>query len=323
MTYSLEKKRLDLKLSWNISRNSSYFKENFFLTKQFQGYSLTSEIAPNIRYGETEETINDDFKRVGLGEKPLTHAFQNAVNNIEYKNHLIQKQTKIEKKAPIQTSISIPIMPIDLVKKYLEANKDFEILKIKLKGLETNELLSEVLKYAPSKKYRLDANESFHSLEEYQKLLGFIEHMNIEFIEQPFPADRVDLYKQIRPESKYILIADESIEDGFNPTEIKQCFHGVNLKLMKTGGIPKALELIQLAKENDLQLMLGCMIESSLGISEALFIADQFDFVDLDGSLLLKNDPYKDLLKLNKDKISLSADGRQLHEHVHGQLLRL
>ena len=309
MNLTLKKIKLNLKVNWKISRNESLFKENYILSNG----AYFSEIAPNIRYGETAERIEKEFLELQtLNTLEIkahwSNSFKNAVSNLILK---INSKNKVSSYLQIpssnkiyKTSYSIPMMDTLKVKDYLENNKQYESFKLKIKNNEDLSLLEEVVKYT-NRKIRIDANEGFESLESYLSFQEKIKDYNIEFIEQPFKANEKELYKKLKPLSLFEIIADESVEEDFNPEEFCEMFHGVNIKLMKAGGIENGLHLLQKAKKHNLKMMIGCMIETSLGISEALYLADFADYLDLDGALLISNDPFKELVNYNGSNISL------------------
>ena len=134
---------------------------------------------------------------------------------------------------------------------------------------------------------------------------------NVEFIEQPFPADRLNDTALLREISPLPLYADENSIDSADISKIAGVFDGINIKLMKCGGIDEALVMIKIAKRLNMKIMLGCMIESSVGITAAAQLASEVDAVDLDGNLLINNDPYKGVevidgrLKLSSKNIGM------------------
>lgn len=124
-------------------------------------------------------------------------------------------------------------------------------------------------------------------------------------MEQPFAANNKDAYLSTKGRCPFEVMADESIEDDADFTELSQMFDSINIKLMKTGGYQKALSLIKEGKKHKMKVMLGCMIESSLGISNALRLGGLADYFDLDGALLVKNDPFEGLLKEKEGRLAL------------------
>jgi|LULL01.1.fsa_nt_gb glutamate racemase len=309
MTYSIRPIDLKLKTKWKISRNESVTKRNFILSDGL----YFSEIAPNIRYNETPERIlnefNDFISHPDQIDKSWSQAFLCGVRNLKLKQESkgqLAKALKLKELTKVKTSFSIPIMDKDNIKQYLSLNPHFYAYKVKIENHHSIEFLNEIAANTNAL-LRIDANEGFNSLDDYLFFEKEISHLNIEFIEQPFPAERRDLYLQLRPNSKFLLIADESVTDQFDANEIRKMFHGVNIKLMKSGGLLKAKSMLEEARKYHLKTMIGCMIESSLGISEAFYLAQLCDFCDLDGHLLIENDPYKDLLKLDKGQVELST----------------
>jgi L-Ala-D/L-Glu epimerase len=115
----------------------------------------------------------------------------------------------------------------------------------------------------------------------------------IQFVEQPMPRDTAakDLL-WLKERSPLPLFADESCHTVKDIPRCAECFHGVNVKLVKTGGASMAKETLQAARKAGLQTMIGCMIETSVLISAAAHLAELADFLDIDGNLLITNDPF-------------------------------
>ena len=115
---------------------------------------------------------------------------------------------------------------------------------------------------------------------------------NIEFVEQPIVAHDLPGLKLIRDNVPIPIIADESCVTVEDIPRVAECVDGVNLKLMKCGGIRHALKMIHVARAHNLRVMIGCMIESSLAITAAAHLTPLVDYADLDGHLLISDDPY-------------------------------
>lgn len=301
MKITYQKIKLELAVTWKISRNSSDIKENYIIKIQNGDIEAYGECAPNIRYGETHEIIKNKLEEIlkidtiidlqrYLAQSNIPHSLECALQNAHYK---YKKQNKIfqDKKGPYSTSFSIPIMELRKIPSYLEKNKGFDSYKIKITNLADIKIINEVRKYT-DKKIRIDANEGFLSKEDYLEFDNLIKNLNIEFVEQPFPANKTDWYQEIKNKVNIPIMGDESIEKEANFAELAAQFHSINIKLQKCGGIPQAKKLIKDAKKHGLKVMLGCMIETSLGIRDALYLAESVDYLDLDGSLLLKEDPF-------------------------------
>lgn len=306
--------QLDLRVTWKIARNSSTFKKNLIVTYKDTECSFKGEAAPNIRYGETPKSLEEDvesFKRL-INEcadfdtlykrtikANLSNCFKFAVTSIYHQREAaLQNLSMFEylKLAPVdqcQTSFSLPMLELEEIYHYLEQNKLFNspLLKLKVRNDQDIPQYQELRKHF-SGKVIIDANEGMQSQKEWN---SFIEKLrdfsNIALIEQPFPADQIELYKTIKPDSPVPLFLDESITQQPITAELQDLCHGVNIKLMKSADILIAKKQLEEAKELGFQTMLGCMIESSLSISMAFYLSGITDYIDLDGFALLKEDP--------------------------------
>jgi L-Ala-D/L-Glu epimerase len=301
-----EKRHLDLKVNWKLSRNQTTFKENFIVhLKSDEGHFL-SEIAPNIRYGESVESIEEqlsqwlkltDFSLASLDQLKLHNSLRFGLESVLLKQLAKKKQQTLSQylglPAPVKvaTSFSMPIMAINQIKDYLAALARFQSLKIKVDAESAEEMLQEIKKYT-SAKLRVDANEGWKDLDQFLKFQATLKGMNIELIEQPFPSSMVAEYQALKKVTPYKLLADESIEDVGDFSQLAHQFHAVNIKLMKTGSLIKARDLIIEAKKHGMGSMMGCMIETSIGISYGMLFGAMVDYVDLDGFLLVKDEPF-------------------------------
>jgi L-Ala-D/L-Glu epimerase len=180
---------------------------------------------------------------------------------------------------------------IDSIDKMVEKLKEFDgwpIYKIKL-GTDHDLDIVRALRKHTDAVFRVDANTAWTADQtiEFSKEL---KKLNVEFIEQPLPADRWEDHKKVFRESALPIIADESclIEE-----DVDRCighFHGINIKLTKAGGMTPAKRMIEKARKNNLQVMIGCMTESSVGISAIAQLLPLLDYVDMDGIVLIAKD---------------------------------
>ena len=198
----------------------------------------------------------------------------------------------------------MPIMPIGEIAEYLKPLDRFKSLKIKVNAESAFDMLQEIHKRTQAK-LRVDANEGWSDLDEYLRFQEKIQGMNIELIEQPFPSPMHAEYRELKKHTLFKLLADESIEDVGDFSELSQQFHAVNIKLMKTGSLIRARELIHEAQSHNLEVMMGCMIETSIGISYGMLFTGMVDYVDLDGFLLIKEEPFR-LVKETEGILSLA-----------------
>lgn len=175
----------------------------------------------------------------------------------------------------------------------------YPIIKIKLGGGPGDEAMVAAIRKATSARLRVDANGGWtreQALELIPRLAGY----DIEFVEQPLGVDDLDGYfwlkeKLILQKVKLPIFADESVKTARDVARLAGAVDGVVVKLMKTEGLREGLRAIHTARAHDLQIMLSCMVESSVGVTAAAHLAPLCDYVDLDGPLLIRNDPYRGL----------------------------
>ena len=168
----------------------------------------------------------------------------------------------------------------------------FKSLKIKVNSSEGYETIKEVAKHYANP-LKIDANEAWTNPDELLLFFEKIKEFNIEFIEQPLPAKLKKEYIYLKQKSGFELIADESVTNSPDFNELKGQFHGVNMKLMKAGGYIEGINILNGAKEAGLKTMIGCMVETTLGISSAMNLCNAINYIDLDGFFIIKNEPFK------------------------------
>ncbi|NOX57440.1 MAG: dipeptide epimerase, partial [Planctomycetes bacterium] len=199
------------------------------------------------------------------------------------------------------TSLTIAIDDIALLPQKVREANAFGILKFKVGTKDDVRTLTELRRLAPEKTLRVDANCGWPP-EELVARIRELQPFDLELIEQPIPVKQFDAVTKARMESTIPIIADE---DSGKPADVEQLsgvYDGINIKLAKCGGIREARRMIATARRLNMKIMLGCMVETSLGISAAAQIASEVDFVDLDGHLLLTDDPFTGL-KLERDVV--------------------
>lgn len=185
------------------------------------------------------------------------------------------------------TSYTIAIDSIDVMRRKIQ-EKPWPVYKIKL-GTANDLQIVESLREITDAVFRVDANAAWTADQaiENSKVLS---ELNVEFIEQPLKADDISGMQKVKAASHLPIIADESCQREADVLACAGLFDGINIKLMKCGGITPAIRMIGIAKECGLMLMAGCMTESSVGISALTQIAPLLDFLDADGAMLLSSD---------------------------------
>ncbi len=165
------------------------------------------------------------------------------------------------------------------------------IIKIKL-GSEEDEAIVAAIRSTSNARLRLDANAGW-SREQAARLIPRLARYNIEFIEQPLAIGDIEGLRWLRTQKLGVpIFADESIKSSKDVAKHADAVDGVVIKLMKTGGLREAQRAIHTARALGMQVMIGCMVETSLGVTAAAHIAPMCDYVDLDGPLLIKADPF-------------------------------
>jgi L-Ala-D/L-Glu epimerase len=179
---------------------------------------------------------------------------------------------------------------IDHVEKMVAKMKevDWPLYKIKLGTDQDMDIIRELRRHTDAV-FRIDANCAW-TAEQAIRNSEIMAKLNVEFMEQPLGKDDLEGMKEVFRYSKLPVIADESCIVEADVEKCNGLFHGINIKLVKAGGITPALRMIQNAKQLGMKVMVGCMTESSVGISAIAHIAPLLDYVDMDGAMLLQED---------------------------------
>ena len=306
--------RINLKHSFGISRSSHDFYDIVYFYIVDGEIIGRGEAAPSKRYNETTEKIISVLDKGILVPENFEDANQlweymrpqlegisalEAAVNMAIWDWRGQKENKAVhdilgfnvSKLP-RTSYTISIGDMSELDEKIELSNPYSIIKVKL-GTPNNdkEIISQI-RQRTDKLIRVDANEGW-TLDNAKEISYWLADRNVEFIEQPFKAKMLNKTRSLKEFSPLPLFADENSLVSSDIPKIVDCFDGINIKLMKCGGLDEALKMIEIAKHFDMQIMLGCMVESSVGITAAAQLASEAVAVDLDGNLLIDNDPYK------------------------------
>jgi L-Ala-D/L-Glu epimerase len=206
------------------------------------------------------------------------------------------------------TSYTIGIDSLDGTRDRARRAAGFKALKVKVGGTEDLARV-EAVRGESRAPLRVDANEGW-TLESARELMPELIRLDVEFVEQPFPADDMDSFRSLRELSPRLpVVVDEGCHDLTDVAPAAEYADGINVKLAKSGGVREAVRMIHAARALGLRVMLGCMVESQLGVAPAAAIASLADWVDLDGHLLLADEPFTGLR---------FEDGRVLPGPGHG-----
>jgi L-Ala-D/L-Glu epimerase len=323
----IDAKPVDFTLStpFRISRGVQYTSPNAIIQVTHNDYTGYGEASPSEYYGESQETVlacvalfagnlgNDPFEIEELHHRldkiirlhpSAKAAVDMAVYDIMGKmlGVPVYKLLGATAKRTPHTSFTIGLdTPAQMAKKALLA-KDYPILKIKV-GTRHDLDIIKAIRDVTNAVLRVDANAGWTPKEAIKNIEALLPY-NIEFVEQPVASHDLKGLKMVRENSPLPIIADESCVTVEDIPLVADCVDGINIKLMKCGGILPALKMIHVARAHNLRIMLGCMIESSLAITAVAHLTPLVDYADLDGHLLIDDDLY-DGVKVENGKLVL------------------
>lgn len=313
--FRFEPMPLVLSHPWTIARGTATEKRNGLLTFEAGGVVGMGEAAPNVRYGQTFEGGAAAFERIAgaiEGCSPWDHgrvlARAEAVANEhtevvsaldmalwDWRGRVlgvpVWRALGFPSVEGAPTSFSIGMDAPEVLRRKVAEASAHDTLKVKL-GSQDDRAIVAAVRAATCRRLRVDANEGWSSADEAARRIEWLAGEGVELVEQPLEAADVEGARRLRQRSPLPLVADESVRTIRDLAEAARGFHGVNVKLAKCGGLTRAHELCVAARALGLGVMLGCMIESSLGIAAALALAGFADWIDLDGNLLLARDPF-------------------------------
>ena len=318
MKFSFSTYRIHCTHPFGISRSTHAYYDIVYIYLEGEGITGRGEAAPSGRYDEfTDDILNVLKSGISLPEsmsdpvafsdivlaqckgiKALEVAFSMAILDWWCQMEAMPLYQYLDADPSIapKTSYTISIGDPDLIPDKVHEGMPYAILKVKLGiGLSEDKAMMNAIREHTDKLIRVDANEGW-DLSTGIEMCKWLADQNVEFVEQPFKSTNLTDTAELRSKSPLPLIADEnSLYSGDIPG-IEGVFDGINIKLMKCGSIFEAQKMIQMARERNMQIMLGCMIESSVGITAAAHLSPLVDYADIDGNLLLNNDPYSGVL---------------------------
>jgi L-alanine-DL-glutamate epimerase-like enolase superfamily enzyme len=319
--------RLNLQHTWTTTMSSSQYRETLHVAYTRDGITGHGEGAPIVRYHEDAESARkavESVRALLVSANPMQFAkvmaevFRRvpgewagkAAIDIALMDWVGQKlgiplytYFGLDPKDTPLTTFSIGIDTPEITKQKTREAADFPILKVKV-GLATDEPTIEAVRSVTKKPLRVDANEGWKDKEEAVRKINWLEKMGVEFIEQPLPAEMIEETRWVRGRVHIPIIADEACQRASDIPKLKDAFDGVNVKLDKSGGMLEAYRMIQIAKALGMKTMLGCMVSSSVSVTAAAQLSPLVDYADLDGNLLISNDPFRGVL-VEKGKLVL------------------
>jgi L-Ala-D/L-Glu epimerase len=307
--------RLNLRHTWTTHMSSSAYRDTLHVKLTRGGITGIGEGAPIVRYDEDAvrgKAAIESIRDLLMASSPLQYEkIMAEVRKRFHGNYAAQAAIDIAlmdwvgKKlgiplyehygldradAPI-TTFSIGIDNPETTRQKVEEADAYPVLKIKV-GLDTDEATLAAVRAVTKKPLRVDANEGWKSKEEAVRKINWLESQGVEFIEQPMPAEMIEETRWVRSRVHIPIIADEACVNLAAIPKLAEAYDGVNVKLDKCGGMQQAYAMIKTAKSLGMKTMLGCMVSSSVSVTAAAHLSPLVDFADLDGNLLIANDPY-------------------------------
>jgi L-alanine-DL-glutamate epimerase-like enolase superfamily enzyme len=323
-----ELKRLTLRHTWTTTMSSSAYRDTVHVQYKRDGITGYGEGAPIVRYKEypeqAKQAIDTIIDQIAAGDPRKFEKFLAGVrHSLGASQHAAMAAVDIAicdwvgKKLGIPlyeyfgldpadtplTTFSIGIDTPEITRQKTREAEEYPVLKVKV-GLKNDEETIEAVRSVTQKPIRVDANEGWTDKEEAIRKINWLETQGVEFIEQPMPAHMFQETKYVRSKIHMPIIADEACTDAAMIPRLKEAYDGINVKLDKSGGIMEAYRWINLARAMNMKVMLGCMICSSCSCTAAAQLSPLVDYADLDGNLLISNDPYEGV-RVRKGKLIL------------------
>ncbi|AGC46901.1 mandelate racemase/muconate lactonizing enzyme family protein [Myxococcus stipitatus DSM 14675] len=292
--------------SFTISRGSKTSAEVVVVTLEEGGAVGRGECVPYARYGETVDgvlraleaarpRIEAGLGRDGVPEVLEPRAARNALDcalwDLEAKKagKPVWELLGMAAPGPLVTAYTLSLDTVEAMGAAAKKSAHRPLLKVKLGRGSTEDLerLRAIRAGAPASRLIVDANEGWRP-EELPTLLAACAELGVVMVEQPLPASDDEALRGLR--RPVAVCADESAHDRHGLTELVGKYDAINIKLDKTGGLTEALALAREARGHGLQLMVGCMVSTSLAMAPAALVAQGAEVVDLDGPLLLARD---------------------------------
>jgi L-alanine-DL-glutamate epimerase-like enolase superfamily enzyme len=202
------------------------------------------------------------------------------------------------------TSFTIGIDTPEVVRQKVKEAAGFKILKVKL-GRETDREMIESIREVSNVPLCVDVNQGWKDKKEALDMIFWLKEKGIQYVEQPMPKEQKDDIAWLTQNSPLPVIADEAVQRLADVQKTLGVYSGINIKLMKCTGMHEAYKMMILARANDMKVMIGCMTETSCAISAAAQLSPLATWADLDGNLLISNDPYEGV-KILDGKITLN-----------------
>lgn len=325
MKLAFQKYELKLKHVFTIAKNSRTVTPDMQISITYDGVTGYGEAAMPPYYPETPETAAKFYSKLNLEQ--FNDPFQiekilDYVDHVEEGNHFAKASIDIalhdlvgklmnlpwykiwgyDKEQTPFTSFTIGIDKPDVVREKTKEASPYSVLKIKLGGDNDKEMIENVRAIAPKKELYVDVNGGWKDKHMALDMVHWLKEQGVVFVEQPMPKNQIDDIAWLTQNSPLPIVADESIHRIPEVMAAHEIYSGINIKLMKCTGMREAHKMVNLAKALDMKVLIGCMTATSCSISAAAQLSPAIDWADLDGNLLISNDPW-DGVKVEKGKL--------------------
>lgn len=308
--------RLNLRHTWTTTMSSSQFRDTLHARYTRDGMTGYGEGAPIVRYHEDaiscQKALEPSLPFLDAAdplqyEKLMSELFHKVQGNFAAKaavdvalmdwigkrmNVPLYRLLGLDAAAAPITTFSIGIDTPETTRQKVDEAADFPVLKIKV-GLQTDEPTIEAVRSVTKKPLRVDANEGWTEKEEAVRKINWLETQGVEFVEQPMPAHMIEETRWVRSRVHLPIFADEAAINPQTIPKLVDAYDGINVKLDKCGGIQQALRMIYIAQSLGFKTMLGCMVSTSVSVTAAAHLSPLVDYADLDGNLLIADDPFR------------------------------
>lgn len=339
MQYEIKDFFLEFKTPFAIAHGTRTGTDVVLLTITHDGISTIGEASLPPYLPGTKESVRkfiDDFFEVNTDLPENIHSSINLLHTFAAGNTAAKACMEIalwnwyaaKAKMPLWKLLGLNNHPLpdctytlgmgseEEIQSKISDSREFKILKVKLGSGDMEydkQMISTIRKYT-NKSLCVDANQGWKQKEDALSMISWLSERNVKLIEQPLPknaaADQLWLFER----SPLPLFADESVQGPEDIDAVSKLFHGINIKLMKCGGISKAMQMIQMARKLKLQVMIGSMSETGCAIMAAAQLSSLADIVDLDGPMLTKNNPF-DVVRYVEGKVMLDDWDDQFNIH--------
>jgi L-alanine-DL-glutamate epimerase-like enolase superfamily enzyme len=327
MKFTFKPYTLELKHVFTVAVNSRTTTPVMLTEIEYDGIKGYGEASMPPYLGESQETAAAFLSKVNLEQ--FNDPFE-MENILDYVDSIAEKNTAAKASVDIAlhdlvgklmnqpwykiwgydktktpfTTFTIGIDTPDVVRQKVKEASEFKLLKVKL-GKNNDKEMIETIRSVTDVPLTADANQGWKDKQYAIDMINWLNEKNVLYVEQPMPKEMIDENAWLTQNSPLPILGDESIQRLSDLIKMKDVYSGVVIKLMKCTGMREANKMLNLARSFNMKIMIGCMTETSCAISAAAQLSPMVDWADLDGALLIKNDPYEGM-KVIDGKITLT-----------------